>query len=69
MAFTFKAHVWIPTHNIRLDEDVLSAFKELAADGGYQTLINQALQDWLAVRSVSELVPCNTDETYCALSL
>lgn len=42
--------------NIRLDEDVISAFKELAADGGYQTLINQALRDWLAVRSVAELM-------------
>lgn len=38
-----KAHV-----NIRLDADVLSAFKRTGA--GWQTRLNQALRDWLASR-------------------
>ena len=38
-----KAHV-----NIRLDPDVLAAFKRTGA--GWQTRMNQALREWLASR-------------------
>jgi uncharacterized protein (DUF4415 family) len=42
---------------IRLDADIVAAFKELAGpDGSYQTLINRALHDWLEARSVRGLV-------------
>ena len=41
---------------IRLDLDILETFKELAGDGAYQSLINSALRDWLAARSVKELL-------------
>ncbi|MHC1741734.1 MAG: BrnA antitoxin family protein [Syntrophobacteraceae bacterium] len=43
-----KAHV-----NIRLDADVLEAFK--ATGPGWQTRINRALRDWLKDRKLSEL--------------
>ena len=42
---------------IRIDQDVLDQFKRIAPAGqGYQTLINQALRDWLVARGVKELV-------------
>lgn len=42
---------------IRLDDDVLGEFKALVTEGkGYQSLINQALRDWLAARGVKDLV-------------
>jgi len=42
---------------IRLDEDILEAFKGLAPDGrGYQALINRALREWLSARDVKELI-------------
>ncbi|TNF31513.1 MAG: CopG family transcriptional regulator [Deltaproteobacteria bacterium] len=42
---------------IRLDEDILEAFKGMAPDGhGYQALINKALREWLAARDVKELI-------------
>ena len=42
---------------IWIDHEVLEQFKQLVPDGqGYQSLINQALREWLAARSVKELV-------------
>lgn len=41
---------------IRLDQDILAGFRELAGDGAYQPLINQALRDWLTAQSVKELI-------------
>ena len=41
---------------IRLDQEVVEQFKALASDDGYQTLINQALREWLAAQSVKELL-------------
>lgn len=44
---------------IRLDADVLRSFRELTGhpDGkGYQTLVNQALRDWLMAQGLNELV-------------
>ncbi len=42
---------------IRIDEDILHKFKELTPAGrGYQTLINQALKEWIDARSVKELI-------------
>ena len=42
---------------IRIDQDVLERFKELAPQGqGYQSLINEALRDWLSARGVKELI-------------
>lgn len=42
---------------MRVDEDVLDAFKALAGDeGSYQTLINIALRQWLDAQGVRELL-------------
>lgn len=41
---------------IRLDEDTVEGFKELAGEQGYQSLINRALREWLEARSIRELV-------------
>jgi uncharacterized protein (DUF4415 family) len=42
---------------IRIDQDVLERFKELTPQGqGYQSLINEALRDWLSARGVKELI-------------
>jgi uncharacterized protein (DUF4415 family) len=42
---------------IRLDVDIVAAFKDLAGpDGSYQTLINRALREWLDAGSVRGLV-------------
>ena len=42
---------------IRIDEDVVEQFKQLVPEGrGYQSLINQALHEWLAAQGVKELV-------------
>ncbi len=41
---------------IRLDQDVLEEFKHMANEEGYQTLINQALRQWLEAQSVKELL-------------
>jgi uncharacterized protein (DUF4415 family) len=42
---------------IRIDQDILERFKELAPQGmGYQSLINDALRDWLNAQSVKELI-------------
>ena len=41
---------------IRLDQDILKAFKQLAGEGAYQPLINQALREWLTAQSVKELL-------------
>jgi len=42
---------------IWIDHEVLEQFKQLVPDGqGYQSLINQALREWLAARGVKELV-------------
>ena len=41
---------------ILLDGDILTAFRERAADTGcgYQTLINQALRDYLTTRELED---------------
>ncbi len=42
---------------IRIDEDVLAQFRDLAPDGrGYQALINRALREWLTAQGVKELI-------------
>lgn len=42
---------------IRVDEDILVEFKELAGDdGNYQTLINHALRQWLEARGLKEML-------------
>lgn len=42
---------------IRIDEDILEQFKQLAQqEQGYEQLINQALREWLSARDVKELV-------------
>ena len=42
---------------IRLDRDLIEAFKGFTPDGkGYQLLINQALRDWLTAQSVKEML-------------
>jgi uncharacterized protein (DUF4415 family) len=42
---------------IRIDHDVLERFKDLAPQGqGYQSLINEALREWLSARGVKELI-------------
>jgi uncharacterized protein (DUF4415 family) len=43
---------------IRIDEDTVQQFRELAADegGSYQTLINVALREWLTAQDVTALL-------------
>ena len=42
---------------IRLDAEVIEGFKSLVeGERGYQSLINQALREWLTASSVSQLV-------------
>jgi uncharacterized protein (DUF4415 family) len=42
---------------IRIDQDVLERFKDLSPEGqGYQSLINEALREWLSARGVKELI-------------
>ncbi len=42
---------------IRIDEDTVEKFKQMVPDGhGYQSLINQALREWLAAQGVKELL-------------
>ena len=42
---------------IRIDEDVIQQFRDLTPEGrGYQSLINQALREWLAAQDVKELI-------------
>jgi uncharacterized protein (DUF4415 family) len=53
-----KTHV-----NIRLDADVLKAFK--ATGRGWQTRINKALRDWLKTRNRERIViPGGRDRTF-----
>ncbi len=44
---------------IRLDSDIVESFKDLTGEvrgKGYQTLVNQALREWLLARGVHELM-------------
>jgi uncharacterized protein (DUF4415 family) len=42
---------------IRIDEEIIEQFKQMIPEGrGYQSLINQALREWLAAQSVKELL-------------
>lgn len=42
---------------IRLDAEIIEEFKKMAPEGrGYQSLINQALREWLMAREVKEMV-------------
>ena len=42
---------------IRIDAEIIDEFKQIVPKGkGYQSLINQALREWLAVQSVKELL-------------
>ncbi len=42
---------------IRIDAEIIEQFKQMAPEGrGYQSLINQALREWLAVQGVKELL-------------
>ncbi len=42
--------------SIRIDDELLSNFKELAQGKGYQSLINQALKEWWLAKGIKELV-------------
>lgn len=42
---------------IRVDADILEQFKQLVPDGqGYQSLMNQALREWLVAQGIKDLV-------------
>ena len=42
---------------IRIDEEIVEQFKQMTPDGrGYQSLINQALREWLAAQGIKELL-------------
>lgn len=42
---------------IRIDENIVQQFKQMAPEGrGYQSLMNQALLEWLAAQNVKELL-------------
>jgi uncharacterized protein (DUF4415 family) len=42
---------------IRIDTDILEQFKQMVSDGqGYQSLINQALREWLVAQGIKDLV-------------
>ncbi len=42
---------------IRVDAEIIDQFKGMVPDGrGYQSLINQALREWLAAQGVKELI-------------
>ncbi len=41
---------------IRLDKEIVGEFKTLSDGRGYQSLINQALKEWLLARNIKELV-------------
>ena len=42
---------------IRLDADIIEEFKKKVPEGrGYQSLINQALREWLTAQGVSEML-------------
>jgi uncharacterized protein (DUF4415 family) len=42
---------------IRIDEEIIEQFKQMMPEGrGYQSLINQALRDWLSAQGVKELI-------------
>lgn len=48
---------------IRLDAEIIEEFKRLSPEGkGYQSLINQALKEWLAAQGVKELLKEQVDE-------
>ena len=40
----------------RFDEEIVEAYKELAGEGSYQRLMNQALGEWLRGREIEEVV-------------
>lgn len=42
--------------SVRLDEDIIEGLRELAGEGSYQRLMNQALREWLAGQDVEEVV-------------
>ena len=49
---------------IRIDEDILEEFRALVPQGrGYQSLINQALREWLVAQSVKDLIRQELSET------
>jgi len=42
---------------IRIDTDILEQFKQLVPDGQrYQSLMNQALREWLVAQGIKDLV-------------
>lgn len=42
---------------IRIDEDILEEFRQLTPQGQqYEQIINQALREWLTVKSMKEIV-------------
>lgn len=40
----------------RFDADLIAQYKELAGEGSYQRLMNQALREWLEERHTEEMV-------------
>ena len=48
---------------IRIDEDVINEFKQLVPEGkGYQSLINQALREWIEAQGVKALISKDLSE-------
>ena len=42
---------------IRIDADIIEQFKHMAPEGqSYQSLMNQALREWLMAQGVTELI-------------
>lgn len=47
----------VARHAIRIEEDVLAQFQQLAPQAqGCEKLVNQALREWLSAKGVKELV-------------
>lgn len=53
--------------SLRLDRDVLQAYRELAQGGSYQQLIHHALRQWLDAQSVAHMVREELSEELAAL--
>ena len=41
---------------IRIDEDIITSFKAMTKGQGYQSLINNALREWLLANDIKEIV-------------
>ena len=53
--------------SLRLDRDLLEAYRELAQGGSYQQLIHHALRQWLEAQNVAEMVRQELHQEFEAL--